>query len=264
VRTALVSAAALSSADLRVPARNTEFAAAVEAQEAALATTIADPAERQRVALDRVADSYAAEYPGFQVVQVISAVQPATEAKATIADLRFSAAQLPLRDRDATVAETTVADRVAAGGPRTFETAEATVAFSAMREAVAAKSAKEFVADAPEGVTAGEVLSKPPREAARILGGEDKLAAFTEAMSKEREAAAGVAKTVTETPPKAEVIAKVTEAVARGEDAVEALEKEKAAARTAKEKASIEAATTMLRTLGPEKTLAIARLKTRG
>ena len=259
-----MSAAALSSSDLRVPARNTEFAAAVEAQEAELATAIADPAERQRVALDRVADSYAAEYPGFQVVQVISAVQPATQAKATIADLRFSAAQAPLRDRDSTVAEATVADRVAAGGPKRFETAEATVAFSAMREAVAAKSAKEFVAEAPEGLTAGEVLSKPPREAARLLGGEDKLAVFTEAMTKERESAASVAKTVTEAPPKAEVIAKVTEAVTRGEDAIAALEKERASAKTAKEKASIEAATTMLRTLGPERTLAIARFQSPG
>jgi hypothetical protein len=261
VRTAVVGAAALSSADLRVPARNTEFAAALEAQEASLAATIADPGERQRVALDRVADSYAAEFPGFQVVQVIAAVQPATQAKATIADLRFSAAQLPLRDRDATVAEATVADRIAAGGPKTFETAEATIAFGAMREAVAAKSAKEFVPDAPEGVTAGAVMAKPPREAARILGGEDRLAAFTEAMSRERESAASVARAVTEAPPKEAVIAKVTEAVARGEDAAEAIEKERATAKTAKEKASLEAAATMVRTLGPARTLAIARLK---
>ncbi|WP_137177202.1 hypothetical protein [Roseomonas sp. AR75] len=262
VRNAMVSAAALSSSDLRVPARNAEFVQAVAAQEAALATEIADPAERERVALDRVADAYAAEYPGFEVVQVISAVQPPAAAKATIADLRFQAAQLPLRDQNATVAEATVGDRVLAGGVQTFDKAEATVAYGAMREAVAEKSAKEFVADAPENVTVKEVLAKPPQEAARLLGGEDKLEAFTAAITKEREEAAVAAKAVAAAPPPAEVVAKVTEVAARGEDPIAALEKARDAATDPAARASLDGAAKLVRTLGVEKTLALTRIKT--
>jgi hypothetical protein len=263
VRNAMVSAAALSSSDLRVPSRNAEFVQAVAAQEAALATQIADPAERERVALDRVADAYAAEYPGFQVVQVISAVQPPAAAKATIADLRFQAAQLPLRDQNATVAEATVADRVVGTGVRTFDSAEATIAYGAMREAVAEKSARDFVAEAPQGVTVAEVLARPPQDAARLLGGEDRLEAFTAAITKEREEAAVAATAVAAAPPPAEVVAKVTEVAARGEDPVAALEKARDAATDPTARASLDGAAKLVRTLGVEKTLALTRLKPR-
>jgi hypothetical protein len=195
------------------------------------------------------------------VVQVISAVQPPTAAKATIADLRFQAAQLPLRDQNATVAEATVADRVTAGGVQTFDRAEATVAFGAMREAVAEKSASDFVADAPENVTVKDVLAKPPRDAARLLGGEDKLEAFTAAIAKERAEAAEAAKAVTAAPPPPEVVAKVTEVAARGEDPVAALEKARDAATDPAARASLDGAAKMVRTLGVERTLALGRFR---
>jgi hypothetical protein len=152
-----------------------------------------------------------------------------------------------------------VADRVAVD-VKTLDTAEATVAYGALRGALDAKSAKEMVAEAPEGVTVAEVLRKPPREAAALLGGEDKLASFVEAVGKQRAEAAATAKAVTEAPPKAEVIAKVEEAATRGEDTAAVLEKARDSARTAKEKASLDAAAKMARTLGPDATLAIARL----
>ncbi|WP_270938272.1 hypothetical protein [Falsiroseomonas oryzae] len=259
VRNAVVTAAALASPDLRVVSRNEAFTQTLAETDASLAREISDPAERERVALERTADAYAAEYPGFAVVQVMAAVQPPTAAKASIADLRFRAAQLPLRDNTGTIAEATVADRVA-GGVKTFETAEASVAYGAMREAMAEKDASAYVADAPAGVTAKEVLEKPPAEAARLLGGEEKLAAFTAAMAKEREEAAVAAKAVTAAPPPPEVVAKVTEVATRGEDAVAALEKARDAATDPAARASLDGAAKMVRTLGVERTLALARV----
>jgi len=263
VRETLVRAAVLATPDLRVPARNTQFVETLAAAEASLADSIADPAARERVALDRVADAYAAEHPGFAVMQVLAAVQPAAETKATFADLRYQAAQRPLRDSSGAIAEAMVADRVAAGRPALFETPEAVVAYGAMREALAARSARDYLAEAPAGITAAEVLARPPAEAARLLGGEDRLAAFTEAVTAERTKIAEAARAVTAAPPPPEVVTKVSEAVARGEDAATAIEAARAeAADDPARRAYLDGAATMLRTLGPQRALALARLGT--
>jgi hypothetical protein len=205
--------------------------------------------------LERTADAYAAEHPGFAVTQLVIAVQPPAVAKETLAEIRFQGAQLPVRDASGALAEESVADRVA-GNVEVFEKPEASLAFGAMREAIAAKDASANVADAPAGLTAAEVLAKPPAEAARVPGGEAKLDAFTIAIAKERAAAAAAAKALAEAPPVAVVqkIAGATEA-----EAIAAIEKAAAATTDAKQIAALDGAAVMVRTLGVERSLALAR-----
>lgn len=255
IRTNLARAAALASEDLRVPSRNAAFAESLARTEAELATSIADPAERQRIALERTADAYAAEHPGFALTQLVVAVQPPSAAKETLAEIRFQGAQLPVRDASGAIAEATVADRVA-GGVEVFEKPEASLAFGAMREAIAAKDASAYVADAPAGLKAAEVLAKPPEEAARLLGGEAKLAAFTAAVAKQRTAAADAAKALAEAPPVAiaQKLGGATEA-----EAIAEIEKARAATTDAKQIAALDGAAVMVKTLGVERSLALAR-----
>jgi hypothetical protein len=255
---AVARAAALTSADLRVPARHAAFGEAVAAQEAALATTVADPEQRARLALERTADAYAAEHPGFAVTQLVVAVQPPAAAKRMIEEIRFQGAQLPLRDVQGRVAEETVADRVA-GRVEVFETPAASIAYGAMRESLAAKEASAYVADAPAGLKAAEVLAKPPEEAARLLGGAERLEAFTAAVAKDREAALVAAKAVAEAPPVAVAMklggATETEALAE-------IARARDAATDAKEIAALDGAAVMVKTLGVERSLALARART--
>ncbi len=255
VMNAVAKAATLASADLRVPARNAAFAEAVAAQEQALVATVPDAELRAKLALDRTADAYAAEHPGFAITQILVAVQPPEAAKRTIEEIRFQGAQLPLREASGTIAQGTVADRVA-GGIEVFEKPEATIAFGAMRESLAAKDASAYVADAPAGLKAAELLAKPPEEAARLLGGPEKLDAFTVAVAKEREAALVAAKAVAEAPPVAVAVklggATETEALAE-------IAKARAATTDAKEIAALDGAAVMVRTLGVERSLSLAR-----
>jgi hypothetical protein len=264
VRNAVVTAATLAAPELRVPSRNAAFAETLARTETGLATEIPDAATRERVALERTADAYAAEYPGFQVMQVVAAVQPPAEARETFGAIRFQAAQLPLREATGSIAGETVADRVAGDRIAAFEKPEATVAYGAMREAIGAKSARDYVAEAPSGLTARDILAKPPEEAARLLGGQDRLAAFTAAVTKERETAAEAAKAVAAAPPPAELVDRVAEIAARGEDPIAAVEKARDAATDPKARASLAGAATMLRTLGVERTLAIAKTRPLG
>jgi len=255
IRTNLSRAAALASEDLRVPARNAAFAESLAQTEAELAASVADPAERQRIALERTADAYAAEHPGFAVAQLVVAVQPPAAAKETLSEIRFQGAQLPVRDATGAIAEATVADRVA-GGVEMFEKPEASIAFGAMREAIAAKEASAFVEDAPPGLKAAEVLAKPPAEAARLLGGEAQLKTFTEAMAKERAAAAVAAKAVAEAPPVA-IAGKL--GGASDAEALAEIDKARATTTDAKTRAALDGAAVMVKTLGAERSLALAR-----
>jgi hypothetical protein len=263
IRDAMVNAATLSSADLRVPARNAAFATALADSEAALATQIADPTERQRVALERTTDAFAAEYPGFSVLQLVAAVQPAAQAKATIEAMQFKAAQQPLRDSSGGIVDATVADSLATGGPRIFAKEEAALAYASMNGALAEKSAASYAPGAPEGLSAKEIMAKPRAEAAAALGGDARLKAFTEAMAKEKAEAAAAAETLTAAPPLPEVTARLVEAFAKGQDATATLEAMKAeAGADAGKRAYLDATGTMLRTLGTERTLLLARSAT--
>lgn len=253
VRDALLRAAALTTPDLSAGPRLDRFVERLAATEAALAAEIPDAAERERVALERVSDAYAAEHPGFAVMQILSAVQPPAQAKEMLATLR----------RRATLGEATLADRLATEAPVEFDAPAATLAYAAMREALSGKPARDFLAEAPEGLTAAELLTKPQEEAERLIGGKQRLQGFLRAVTKERTALAEAARALAAPPPPA-AVERVTEAITGGGDAMEALERARAASGDAAVKTYLSGAATMLRTLGPERTLALARLRPPG
>lgn len=261
IRKAVAQAAVVAVPDLRVPERNAAFGRAVAEREAALAATIADPAERQREALAQVSDSYAAEHPGFQVMQLLAAVQPPAQAAAMVREIGAAGAALPLRDAvTGTRVTATVADQVTETAPRVFEKPEAAVAYGEMRRAVAEREAAAFVPDAPAGLSAKELLDKPQEEAVRLLGSEERLAAFTEAFRAETAKAAEAAVAITAAPPPREVTEALAKALESGQDPDAILEgARRAAAGDAARAAQIEAAATMVRTLGPARALALAR-----
>jgi hypothetical protein len=266
LRDAVARAAVLATPDLRLPTRNAEFTAKLQQTEAQLAGQITDPLERQKEALARVADAYAAEYPGFQILQVIAAVQPAAEAKATFNTIAALAAQQPLRE-SATGArmETTVADTVSKDGPVIFAKPEAAAVYATISEAMAEKGATTYLAEAPEGITVKEILAKTPVEAAETLGGAGKLALFTEALAKEKAAAADAARTLTGAAPPPDVTRKLADAIARGDDAEAAVAAARSAIRNDRAKSAyLDAADTMIRTLGSDRALLFAGLKPGG
>lgn len=264
VQDAVARAAVATTPDLRVPARNAAFAATLQETEARMATEVADPAARRQLALERVTDAYAAEHKGFEVMQVIAAVQPAAQARQVFGAISAQAADQPLRDATTGArAEATVADSVSAGGPRIFAKEETTAAYASMNSALAGKSAASYAPGAPEGLTAEDIMAKPPAEAAAALGGEARLKAFTDAMAKDKAEAAAAAETLTAAPPPPEVTARLAEAVAKGEDATATLEAMKAEAGTnASRRAYLDAAGTMIRNIGTERTLLLARSTT--
>jgi len=264
VQDAVARAAVAATPDFRLATRNAEFTAKVQATEAQLATEVADPTARQQLALERVTDAYAVEHKGFEVMQVIAAVQPAAQARQTFGAISAQAVRQPLRDATTGArADSTVADSVAAGGPRVFAKEETAAAYASMNSALAEKSAASYAPGAPEGLTAKDIMAKPREEAAAALGGEARLTAFTEAMAKEKAEAAAAAETLTAAPPPPEVTAKLMEAVAKGQDATATLEAMKAEAGTdATKRAYLDAAGTMIRNLGTERTLLLARSTT--
>lgn len=267
VQQAVAQAAVAALPEFRVPERNAAFLDAVRAREAELAPGVADAGQRQRLALSQLADSYAAEHEGFQVIQLLAAVQPAGQARGVVEEIGAVGARSPLRDAATGARATeTVADRVTEGGPRVFEKSETALAYGAMRAAIVEKSASAFVAEAPPGITAKEILAKPPEEAVRILGSEERLAAFTAAVRAETKGAAEAAVVVTEAPPPPELTAALARAVEKGEDSAPLIASaRRAAAGDAAKLRSIEGAETMVQTLGPERTLALARtLKRQG
>lgn len=266
LRDNLARAAVLATPDLRMPTRNAEFMAKMQEIEAQLTGQIADPADRQKEAMARVADAYAAEYPGFQIMQIIAAIQPATEAKDTFGTIAALAAQQPLRD-SATGArmEGTVADTVAKDGPVIFARPEAAAVYATMNEALAEKGATIYLAEAPEGVSVKEILAKTPVEAAEALGGASQLALFTEALAKEKAAAAEAARTLTAAPPPEDVTRKLAAAIARGDDAEAAVAAARSEIRNDRAKSAyLDAADTMIRTLGSDRALLFAGLKPGG
>ncbi|MCU0888850.1 MAG: hypothetical protein MUC64_12710 [Rubritepida sp.] len=261
VQRAVAQAAVLAVPELRVPERNAAFTRAVAEREATLAATITDPVQRQQAALAQVSDSYAAEHRGFEVMQVLAAVQPPAQAKAMIAEIGTAGAASPLRDSLTGVrVTTTVADSVTAEGPRVFETSEAALAYGEMRRAVAEQQASAFLVEAPAGVTAKEILAKPPEEAARLLGSEEKLAAFTEAFRKETVKAAEAAEAVAAAPPSPEMAEALVKAVEAGQDPEVAIARAKlTVAGDAQKTAALDGAATMVKTLGAQRTLTLAR-----
>jgi hypothetical protein len=193
----LAQALPIAAPDLAVADRAQAYRAQIDREDQALAETVHDPAARRQQAIDRVTDSYAAAYPGYQVVQLLAAVQP-PEATDAIAQ-RFGgglAAALNVAPAG------TVGETVAKGGDvHVFATAEAAEVFADVNAAVAAKSAKDLAPGLTSEVSVADVLSRTPAEAATLLGGDKAYATFRQAYEAQAKAAVKVVEATTQPPP---------------------------------------------------------------
>jgi hypothetical protein len=160
VQANLVQAADMSSSGIAVTTRNQAFLTQVQTAEAALENTVADPAERKRIAVGQVADSYAAEYPDYQFVQVLAAVQP-VQTLAVVNKLSVT--------RSAEVTRT-LADDLVKDGPAEFSDAGARPIYADLRAGLESRKVADYVSGSDSQLTVKEVLGKSPEEAEKLLG----------------------------------------------------------------------------------------------
>lgn len=164
VQDGLVRAADLSGSAIAVSARNQAFVARVAEAEQALAASVPDAAERRRIAVGQVADAYAADYPDYQFVQALAAVQPAHTL--TVVD-RLAVT------RGAASAAATVADALADGGPAVFADDGARRIYVDLRASLAARRVADYLPGSDSTLTVGEILERAPADAERLLGSDD-------------------------------------------------------------------------------------------
>ena len=179
VQDTLVQAADISGSDLAVTSRNLAFRRDVATVEAPLVFEIPDETLRRRTAVDRVADAYAAEYPDYQVMQILAAVQPPAQTLAVVDKLSIGRAA----ERQGTVA-----DALTAAGPTVFADNDSRSLYADLRQTMGERKISDYVPDAKTELTANEVLARSPAEAEAVLGAET-YKAFTAAFTTERAAA---------------------------------------------------------------------------
>lgn len=185
---------------------------------------ISDPKKRQAIALGKVADAWAAEYPDAQVLQLLAAVQPAEQTLELVK--RLGTAPGP-------VAGPTVADGLDLKPPTRFESNTERVLYAGVRERIQERRISNLALDLPEGslpdsalvasLTVGDVLARSPEEAAKLLGGADKLDAVTKAFLSDRQAALEAASGLADGVPTG-LVAKVETEVAAGKKPDEVLD----------------------------------------
>jgi hypothetical protein len=213
---------------------------------------ISDPKERQAIALGQVADAWAAEYPDAQVLQLLAAIQPAEQTLDLVK--RLGTAPGP-------VAGPSVADGLDLKPPTRFESNTERVLYAGVRERLEERPIKDLALDLPEGslpdtalvgsLTVGDVLARSPEEAAKLLGGADKLEAVTKAFLGDRQAALEAASGLADGVPAA-LVAKVETDVAAGKQADEVLDQLK---KQEEAKPEPERDNTLLRNLADASTL---------
>ncbi len=213
VQASIARAADLSGSGIAVTSRNQAFLDKVQSTEASLANTIADPAERKRVALGQVADTYAAEYPDYQVVQVLAAVQP----QHTLAVVNT------LSVNRSTQVTRTLADELAKDGPAEFQSEEARPLYADLRVGLESRKVAEYVSGAESPLTVGEVLAKTPEEAEKLLGA-DNYEKFRNAFQADRAAAVAGAEALAQGVP-ADLAVKVEAEIQSGKPAEAVIEK---------------------------------------
>jgi hypothetical protein len=218
---------------------------------------ISDPKKRQAIALGKVADAWAAEYPDAQVLQLLAAVQPAEQTLELVK--RLGTAPGP-------VAGPSVADGLDLKPPTRFESNTERVLYAGVRERIEERRISNLALDLPEGslpdtalvgsLTVGDVLARSPQEAAKLLGGADKLDAVTKAFLSDRQAALEAASGLAHGVPAA-LVAKVETEVAAGKQPDEVLDQlkkeEEAKPEPERDKAlllNLANATTLLRVSG--------------
>jgi len=211
LQTMATTAPAFAKAD-----RSQAFLEQVEVREREQPASISTTGERKALALAQVADAWAAEYPDAQVLQLLAAIQPAEQTLDLVK--RLGAAPGP-------VAGPSVADGLDLKPPTRFESNTERVLYAGVRERLEARPIKDLALDLPEGslpdtalvgsLTVGEVLARSPEEAAKLLGGADKLDAVTKAFLGDRQAALEAASGLADGVPAA-LVAKVETDVAAG------------------------------------------------
>ena len=244
VQSTLVRAADLSGSGISVSTRNQAFLERVDRADASLANSIADPAERRRVALGQVADTYAAEYPDYQLVQVMAAVQP-QQALAVVNKLSIS--------RGGEIGRT-LADDLVRDGPAAFTEEEARPVYADLKSSLEKRKLADYLKDGdnPPNVgdmTVGEVLTRSPEDAKKLLGAEN-YKAFRETYQADRSAAIAGAETLARGVP-ADLAVKVESGIQAGKPAeavVEALRTEAAA--TGAERPILDQTASLLRITG--------------
>lgn len=137
-----------------------------------------------RQTLAQAADAIEAESPDGQWLQLLAAMLP-PEQTLDLMDRLGAMGSRPL----------TVADQLAWGPPSAFTNENARQTYAAARRGLDQLSLKELVQDqatelpdAAASIKVGEILATPPEEAAKLLGGEDKLTAVAKAMTEARQA----------------------------------------------------------------------------
>jgi hypothetical protein len=240
VQDALVQAADLSGSDLAVTSRNQAFRRQVEQIDQTLMFEFADPAERRRAALGQVADAYAAEYPDYQVMQLLAAAQPAEQALAVVDKLAVGRAA----ERQATLADDLMGD-----GPRVFADNGARSLYADVRADMGERKVSDYVPEAGIDLTAREVLARSPAEAEAVLGRE-RYERFREAFVKDRAVATEGAEVLGKGVPEA-VAVKVEAEIRSGATPQAAIEKVKADASVVSEaKPLLDQAAELLRVSG--------------
>jgi len=213
VQANLVQAADMSGSGIAVTTRNQAFLAQVQSAEAALENTVADPAERKRIAVGQVADTYAAEYPDYQLVQVLAAVQP-TQTLAVVNRLSVT--------RGAEVTRT-LADDLVQEGPAVFADADARPIYADLRAGLESRKVADYVSGSDTPLTVKEVLAKTPDEARQLLGAEQ-YEKFRSAFQADRAAAVAGAEALAKGVP-AELAVKVEAEIQSGKPADAVIEK---------------------------------------
>lgn len=221
VQANLVKAADMSSSGIAVTTRNQAFLAQVQTAEAALENSVADPAERKRIAVGQVADNYAAEYPDYQFVQVLAAVQP-TQTLAVVNKLSVTRGVEVTR---------TLADDLAKDGPAEFSDAGARPIYADLRANLERRKVADYVSSTDSQLTVKEVLDKSPEEAEKLLGAES-YEKFRSAFQSDRAAAVAGAEALAKGVP-AELAVKVETEIQAGKPADAVIEKLQADTATA-------------------------------
>lgn len=220
VQANLVRAADLSGSGLSVSRRNQDFLGKVDTVEAGLADSIADPLERRRTAIGQVADAYAAEYPDYQLMQVLAAVQPPQQTLMVVTRLSVK--------RPTEKAET-LADELAAGGPTVFTEVDAQPLYADLRASLDERKVADYVEgtdSATAKLTVKDILARPPAEAQLLLGA-DNYAKFRAAFQADRNAAIAGAEELGKGVPEA-LLVKVETEMKAGTPAEAAIDKLKA------------------------------------
>lgn len=213
VQANLVQAADMSSSGLAVTTRNQAFLAQVQTAEAALENTVADPAERKRIAVGQVADTYAAEYPDYQLVQVLAAVQP-TQTLAVVNKLSV---------KRTTEVTRTLADDLVQDGPANFADTGARPIYADLRAGLESRKVADYVRGSDTQLTVKEVLAKTPEEAEQLLGAEN-YEKFRSAFQADRTAAVAGAEALAKGVP-ADLAVKVEAEIQAGKPAEAVIEK---------------------------------------